>query len=162
MGVGEAETVAVWWRRRDQLVVLGIGIPKSKRRTHSSPLSKLSYSPATNGEGCLNSLRFLGIVRCKHLKCLFEGMQALTALRELKIGGSPKLSRRCRKEDGPKIAHVPVVELREDYGQICPYKFVKAPEDDEEVRTNLSSYTNYDEIRQYNGLNLTLIKLVLI
>uniref|UniRef100_A0A2N9HXW4 Uncharacterized protein n=1 Tax=Fagus sylvatica TaxID=28930 RepID=A0A2N9HXW4_FAGSY len=59
-------------------------------------------------------------------------MQALTALRELKIGGSPKLSRRCRKEDGPKIAHVPVVELREDYGQICRYKFVKAPEDDED------------------------------
>ena len=56
----------------------------------------------------------------------------------------PKLSRRCRKEDGPKIAHVPVVELDEDYWSLLGKDddiSVKVPEDDEEVRANLSSCT---------------------
>ena len=43
-------------------------------------------------------------------------MQGLTALRQLMIRDCPNLSRKCRQEDGHKIAHVPDVDLDEDSG----------------------------------------------
>jgi hypothetical protein len=52
----------------------------------------------------------------------------------LRIKKCPELSRRCRNEDGPKIAHVPDVELDED-DDIS----VILSEEDDEVRANLSS-----------------------
>nr|XP_023873046.1 putative disease resistance protein RGA1 [Quercus suber] len=43
--------------------------------------------------GCLDSLRFLGIVECKNLKCLFEGMEGnLTYLRTLVVVKCPSLT----------------------------------------------------------------------
>jgi hypothetical protein len=69
----------------------------------------------------LKSLQKLRIADCPKLSSLPEGMQALTALRELKIKRCPELSRRCRNEDGPKIAHVPVVELDEYKKLLKPF-----------------------------------------
>jgi Leucine-rich repeat (LRR) protein len=46
-----------------------------------------------NGEDCLNSLRFLFIGGCEHLKCLFEGMDGrLPYLRTLIVVSCPSLT----------------------------------------------------------------------
>ena len=56
------------------------------------------------------------IFKCPKLSSLPEGMEALTALRELKILDCLDFSRKCREEDSHKIAHVPQIELKEDSG----------------------------------------------
>ena len=48
---------------------------------------------AENGESCFNSLRFLVIGACGHLKCLFGGMdRRLAYLRTLIFGKCPNLT----------------------------------------------------------------------
>jgi hypothetical protein len=62
----------------------------------------------------LKSLHTLVIVNCPKLSSLPEGTHHLTALRKLEIEGCPELSRKCKREDKLKIAHVPEIEL-DDY-----------------------------------------------
>lgn len=57
----------------------------------------------------LKSLHILEIEDCTQLSALPEGMDSLTALRELKIQGCPILLKRCKQgigEDLNKIAHI--------------------------------------------------------
>ena len=88
-------------------------------------------------------------------------MQDLTALKELKIEGCLKLSRRCRKKkrkrkkDRPKIAHVQVVDLDKDYGSSSETDddiSLNLSEEDYEVRANLFSCSSC------TIMGLTLIK----
>jgi Leucine-rich repeat (LRR) protein len=60
-----------------------------------------------NGEGCLNSLRFLLIHDCGHLKCLFEGMDGCLAnLRTLVVVNCPSLTSLSLK-----MKHLTALEL---------------------------------------------------
>ncbi|XP_059462828.1 putative disease resistance protein RGA3 [Corylus avellana] len=62
----------------------------------------------------LKSLHTLVIQYCPKLSSLPEGTHHLTALRKLEIRGCPKLSRKCKREDQSKVAHVREIELDDD------------------------------------------------
>jgi hypothetical protein len=62
----------------------------------------------------IKSLRTLKIFNCPKLSSLPEEKHCLIELRSLKIEGCPELSRKCKREDRPKIAHVPEVELDDE------------------------------------------------
>ncbi|TQE12961.1 hypothetical protein C1H46_001336 [Malus baccata] len=62
----------------------------------------------------LTSLQQLEISNCSNLASLPEGISGLRCLKTLKISGCPMLSERCNKEireDWPKIAHIPSIEI---------------------------------------------------
>ncbi|KAK9921777.1 hypothetical protein M0R45_030274 [Rubus argutus] len=61
-------------------------------------------------QGAANTLQDLDIENCSNL----EGMDRLTALRDLKIKDCTELQRRCKRdtgEDWPKIAHIPNLSI---------------------------------------------------
>ncbi|XP_050283834.1 putative disease resistance protein RGA4 [Quercus robur] len=80
------------------------------RIVHSHNLTSIP-----NGISNLTSLEDLLIYDCPNLKSLPDEMVSLKSLQKLTIDGCPDLEKRCEKgigEDWFKIAHVPVIEIR--------------------------------------------------
>eukprot|EP00257_Ricinus_communis_P015354 XP_015573242.1 putative disease resistance protein RGA1 [Ricinus communis] len=66
--------------------------------------------------GNLISLSLLKIWHCPNLMCLPHGISNLKNLNALEIKNCPNLKRRCQKdrgEDWPKIAHIPVIRIKD-------------------------------------------------
>ncbi|MBA0825434.1 hypothetical protein Goarm_022018, partial [Gossypium armourianum] len=81
----------------------------SLRKLWIGGVPKLESLPQWILLGSTKTLQHLYIGELENWRMSQEGMQHLTALKRLMIGGCPKLSKRCIEETGedwPKIAHV--------------------------------------------------------
>ena len=64
-----------------------------------------------NQIGYLTSLSLLEIMDCPNLVSLPDGVQSLSNLSLLTIDYCPELAKRCKREDWPKISHIPHIEI---------------------------------------------------